>query len=535
MSVESDADRPVHDAERIESERENRFYDDSVLSVVAHDEYDARAYSETLQLSSRLPGAIARAEQRLPTAAALVEDIFYSVYQPAPTLRTASEVPLSATVNRTILEQLLGTTEWDALRRAGTIGDQFASALAAAAVGPGLAATLDQATLDRLGQLHDAELAAERLFAEAEALDDLAAARGDSGSDLYVRARVARQHATARQREAVELAGQIETDVETIEDATRRAGRTSLRAAEQEIEVMLTAIKTYTGGYAPGVDSGAGSPTVTLSDKLLLATRLGQSHRLKQVAELCGRLTRIALQVQRSKVQHPPDEIVGITIGGDLSRMLPVELGLLSDPALEDAWHLKHIDKRLMELEMIGSERQGRGPIIVALDSSASMSDHLGSPVTKEAWSKAVALALLAIARKQRRDVAILHFSGSGQLNVFQFREGRATPSELIATTEWFYAGGTVYDEWMAETLRLIDASRFDRADVVCLSDGEVSVSAALEGEWNRRRLARGMRCYSVLLGDDTGATALARVSDALVTLADLTDDDAVVRTLFAI
>jgi len=130
--------------------------------------------------------------------------------------------------------------------------------------------------------------------------------------------------------------------------------------------------------------------------------------------------------------------------------------------------------------------------------------------------------------RKQRRDVAILHFSGSGQLNGFQFREGRATPSELIATTEWFYAGGTVYDEWMAVTLRLVDASRFDRADVVCLSDGEVSVSPALEGEWNRRRLARGMRCYSVLLGDDTGATALARVSDALVTLADLTDDERV-------
>ena len=38
---------------------------------------------------------------------------------------------------------------------------------------------------------------------------------------------------------------------------------------------MLTAIKTYTGGYAPGVDAGAGLSAVTLSDKLTLATRLG--------------------------------------------------------------------------------------------------------------------------------------------------------------------------------------------------------------------------------------------------------------------
>ena len=131
--------------------------------------------------------------------------------------------------------------------------------------------------------------------------------------------------------------------------------------------------------------------------------------------------------------------------------------------------------------------------------------------------------------------MAILHFSGTGQLNGYHFRQGQATPSELMATTEWFYGGGTVYGEWMEETLRLVDASQFDRADVICLSDGQAHVSTGLETEWNGRRLARGMRCYSVLLGDDSGASVLARVSDALVTLADLTDDDAALRTLFAI
>ena len=118
--------------------------------MVVHDEYDARAYSETLKLSGRVAAAIGRAEQRLPTASALIEDIFYSVYQPAPALRPASVLPLSATVNRTIIEQLMATSEWDSLRRAGTIGDQFSSAIAAAAVGPSVVATLDPATLDRL-------------------------------------------------------------------------------------------------------------------------------------------------------------------------------------------------------------------------------------------------------------------------------------------------------------------------------------------------------------------------------------------------
>ena len=114
MNVEYGADRLAEDVVQAESEREDRSYDVSVLSVVVHDEYDARAYSETLQLPSRIHGAIARAAQRLPTAAALVEDIFYSVYQPAPTLRSPGEVPLSATVNRTILDQLVPSAPFQA-------------------------------------------------------------------------------------------------------------------------------------------------------------------------------------------------------------------------------------------------------------------------------------------------------------------------------------------------------------------------------------------------------------------------------------
>lgn len=96
----------------IDDEAHGRPHDASTLSVVVHDEYDAHAYGETLKLSGRVAAAIGRAEQRLPTASALIEDIFYSVYQPAPALRPASLLPLSATSNRTIIEQLMATSEW---------------------------------------------------------------------------------------------------------------------------------------------------------------------------------------------------------------------------------------------------------------------------------------------------------------------------------------------------------------------------------------------------------------------------------------
>jgi uncharacterized protein with von Willebrand factor type A (vWA) domain len=246
-------------------------------------------------------------------------------------------------------------------------------------------------------------------------------------------------------------------------------------------------------------------------------------------------MTRIALQVQKSKITHPPDEIVGITIGADIARVLPAETALLSDPLLEDHFYRRYAEGRLMQLDMIGSEKQGRGPIVVALDSSGSMADPLGGGASKEAWSKAVMLALLAIARRQRRDFAVLHFSDAERLKVYEFARGEAAPTALIATTEWFYGRGTQYEGWMAEALRLVEASRFERADVICISDGEVHIPGALEADWNCRRRARGMRCYSVLLGDQAGRVPLARISDGLVTLDNLADDNAALQMMFGV
>src|SRR5262247_4362543 len=124
--------------------------------------------------------------------------------------------------------------------------------------------------------------------------------------------------------------------------------------------------------------------------------------------------------LQQSRVNHPPSEITSITIGNDLTHLLPGEVALLGDPDLEDLFYLKFAERRLLQYELEGRESEGRGPIILALDESGSMSETLGG-VVKEAWSKSVMLGLLAIAHHQKRDLAVIHFSEPNQLrtNVF--------------------------------------------------------------------------------------------------------------------
>ena len=104
--------------------------DESEYSVISHDEYDEHAYQGTLEKNPKLRETVMAASNRLPTAANFVEDMFYSVYQANPILRDVEDLAPSAAINRSMLEQIMSTSEWQSVRDAGTVGDQFYSAIA---------------------------------------------------------------------------------------------------------------------------------------------------------------------------------------------------------------------------------------------------------------------------------------------------------------------------------------------------------------------------------------------------------------------
>ncbi len=116
------------------------------------------------------------------------------------------------------------------------------------------------------------------------------------------------------------------------------------------------------------------------------------------------------------------------------------------------------------------------------------------------------------------------------------FPRGEASPTDLIATTEFYIGGGTEFKPWMDEALKQVDDSRFTRADVICVSDGEVYISPEEEAEWNRRRKQKGMRCWSVRLNNDkVGEAELARISDGIVAIDDMAAESQALQMMFQI
>lgn len=499
--------------------------------VLRHDGFDVQEFRDACKMFGKLGELVKNSQQRLTTSRALIMDLFLSFFKAAPEIEPVAPLTPAHEINHRIITEILSTVEWQQLRQAGTVNDQLNAAMATIGAAGRALAALDQVTVDQINRLHETESGAAEMFARAEALDDLAAqAAGDRAATLFAQAEEARREAEAKQAEAQHLQAELEADVEDIEDATRRAGRRGMKAAEAEIDAMNEAVQTFAGGYGPGAEP---ADPMTTKDKIRLAREVGKSQRLKQMAQICGRITRIALQTQYAKVSHPPDEITSIGIGNDLGRVLPSEIALLTDPVLEDLFFLRYAEGRLMQYQLIGNEKQGQGPIIVALDSSGSMEAEFGG-ATREVWSKAVTLAFLAISRLQKRDMVVIHFSDGHQLSIHRFEKGKANYSEVIACVDLFYKGGTDYEPWMRESMRIIGEAQFNRADVIILSDGEPNYfDNRMCSEWNRQRQARDTRCYAVLLGEVEYAPTLAKLSDALLTLDNMQADLPVLETIF--
>jgi uncharacterized protein with von Willebrand factor type A (vWA) domain len=424
------------------------------------------------------------------------------------------------------------------MRESGTVGDPLSSAMATIGCAASAVAALDKETIRYLNQLHDLAGEAEQLFARAEALDELAAHTLDKErSDwLKIEASQARAAASKKEKREERLSRKLEESSEERWQNVRRTVRQGLADAMAEIGQTNEAINAFGGGYDAnfGTENGAGGRnSLSTKEKLVIVQQVGRSPKLQQIAAVCGRFTRITLQQQKTRVNHPPDEITSITTGSEIERLLPSEIALLSDPDLEDLFYLRFSERGLMQYDMIGYEPQGQGPIIIAIDESGSMTTDYGG-MTGEVWSKAVMLALLSIARLQKRDLAVIHFSGPNDLRVDLFPKGQATPAEVIACVIFFFNGGTVFEPWMKKALELIDGSQFEKADVICVSDGISDVSPEAQAEWTKRRAERGMRAYGVLIGANQGEALLDEISDAVFHLDDLRSDLPALEVIFS-
>lgn len=259
-----------------------------------------------------------------------------------------------------------------------------------------------------------------------------------------------------------------DSDIRTALRKATRFARDAIRDAESAIE-----------GMAHGIGVVRNPGPADLKAIRDAHQRLKDSDRLKKIAQLAGRMERVAASKARSRIRPGVGEIHGVNLSGDIARLLPSELVHLKRPRLKLALLARLQEHKALSYAIQGKEPQGRGPVVVLLDESSSMRDD-----GKDIWSKAVALALLSTATKQKRAWHLVAFNGAIIREVC-IAPDKCTPADIQNALDHGCRGGTDFDAPVQRAADLIKSSKIMRqADVVLITDGEdelepVSIEAA--------------------------------------------------------
>lgn len=315
-----------------------------------------------------------------------------------------------------------------------------------------------------------------------------------------------------------------DSDIRATLRKAARAARDAVRNSSVLIEGVASPLGVSLSGSSVVADAGPSN----LRSIRAAYSQLKSSRRLQRVSTLAGRLERVASAKVRSKIEPGVGEVHGIGPGSlaDLARLLPSEIVTLRRRSLRLHLLARILQGKVLTYAMTGREPQARGPVVVLLDESSSMRE-----AGKDIWSKAVALALLSTATKQRRAWHLVAFNGA-IVRELDIPAGKATPDDIYRALDHGCRGGTDFD---APVLRAADVIRHSpamrKADVVIITDGEDSVSPDTIEIANRLTHVEGVSWFCVGVGPaaELGLQSLAPIATSMIRVGNTDDADELV------
>ena len=236
-----------------------------------------------------------------------------------------------------------------------------------------------------------------------------------------------------------------------------------------------------------------------------------QYPQVLEVAKVLGRIAdeeggeRVPLGGGNTmKIEHSaPSDIEGVTIGNDISSMLPSEMAQMVDDDLNGLFVYKFATRNLQNFRyksavmhpshklQLRRARQ-KGPMVVCLDTSGSMA---GQP---ERISHALIVKLLQLALRQDRDFLLIAFSYMAK--AFEVRQNRARLLDLFRKQASGDTDVTDMLEMCIDTL--MSKPEYMSADVCLVSDYKMPVAndALMKRVMDLRE--RGTRFYGLQIGE---------------------------------
>jgi uncharacterized protein with von Willebrand factor type A (vWA) domain len=502
------------------------------------DSYDRRTWNEIVADAPSLADLAETGERLVPHFGALVQDLFFALFKMNPVFRKSGDVRLAAALNRTILEQIVPSAPFQALRSRTALEEDKAAIAAIVMSEHALEMVKSEKLINRSEMLDLWDLARQEQDLEARAdavksfvvneIQESQEGEKESGEE---------EKNQATKKELAEMADAAERAAKVSEARLNQKSRqfeTQLKGADQ---TALKRMQLKTAELASEIDQAAEDShdfsrefgqggRVAAGARLELGRRLARNKKLGELARMVGRFKQDARALKRKTLERGVAEAYDIELGSELGRLIPAELLAMHHPVLKRDFHRRVLEGTVLQYRLRDDEQKGKGPMVVCIDVSSSMQGD------KEMWSKAVALTLMDIARRQRRLFrAVMFSSGDVSLKVLDLnRERRYAPdlNKVVEMAEYFPGGGTDFETPIDAAVELLGEKKLKRGDIVIITDGESQVSPEWLARLRERKDDLDFSIFAVLVDVGSAETSsLAQFADRITSVKRISDEHA--------
>jgi len=500
--------------------------------AVEHDRFDEMDFGYVVEDVPQITKNMKEAAKTYDYVEDFYGDFFNLLHQGDPILRDPAELHEGHRPHQPMSDEFLKAPEFQGLRLS-TMHDTYATALAMVSMKEQITEAFKRAS-DQRAAAKEAQEAREELQRLMEQLQDLIDA-GEieliegTGPDGGVGGSIPGTIEALMQavQQAIDTGQLLITQAQGAAQGAALSMKAAAKSADQAIQEQNDLCNAY------GVEDGA-LQRMSFDERNELANKL-RNNRLAQFRKLLGQFRTIQAAESRRKVEHAPSEIVGVTLGDDLTRLTGSEILNLAAPETEDDFWRRYADKELQQYKLEGTEKQGQGPIIVVCDESGSMGQAVMGG-TAEAWSKALALALCEQAKGSKRDFIYIGFSSSRQQYRVDFPGGITDLGKVIDFTEHFFGGGTEYETPLRQAGEIVLQYAQDKKpkpDIVFITDDEYGhMNDTFMEWWANVKKETSMRVFGIAIGCGTSG-ALGQCSDNVREVSELMSDPQMTADLF--
>lgn len=304
----------------------------------------------------------------------------------------------------------------------------------------------------------------------------------------------------------------------------------AVRASRKAVSEAVDAMEGLGGGCGGhGGDSG----TELAADKIVgMFNRVKNDRFLHDVMRSAGKFRRVARSLQRRKTKHGVDDMVGVTVGSNVNHLTQSELANFCSDELELLTLHRIATNRAMVKDYRGVEPVGKGPIVVIVDESGSMSGD------KIITAKGLALTLGWVAKQQNRWIAFVGFSGGTEGNRLAMAPNAWDQDKLVDWLKHFYGKGTTLDVPVDQVPNtywpefLAQGMPRGKVDIVIVTDDAVDCPQAMVDHYNAWRKSENVTAYGIRIGSG-GYGSMDKICDQTFCVRSLeTDCDAVQEVL---